>query len=94
MTQLEILIGSRFDPNQRFHNDRQRKVVQRMLDGGPGGLASALTNRMYVSLTKTSRETAKRDLAELERAGILKRNPGAGRSVIYALVFGEDDDCR
>jgi len=36
-------------------------------------------------MTKTSRESAKRDLIDLEKKGVLKRNPGKGRSISYAL---------
>ena len=58
-----------------------------MLDAGEGGFKGGITNRKYVSLARVTRETAKRDLAELERLGILKRNNGGGRSVSYALIF-------
>ncbi len=87
------LAASRFWLAPRTHglNERQRKVLQRMLDTGPEGLANCMTNRIYVSLTRVSRESAKRDLAELEHLGILKRNPGAGRSVSYALRLDAAD---
>jgi Fic family protein len=67
-------------------NDRQLKVVQRLLEAEPEGFEGGLTNRKYVSMTKTSRETAKRDLSDLEEKGILKRNTGKGRSVSYSLM--------
>ncbi len=66
-------------------NPRQLKVVNRLLEAMPNGFEGGMTNRKYVSLTKVSRETAKRDLAELERKKILKRNPGDGRSVSYSI---------
>jgi Fic family protein len=68
-------------------NERQRKVANRLLDAGPGNFEGGLTNRKYVSLTKVSRESAKRDIADLVEKGILKRNPGSGRSVNYDLVW-------
>jgi Fic family protein len=68
-------------------NDRQRKVVNRLLDAGQGGFEGGLTNRKYRGMTKTSRETAKRDIANLVGLGILKKNSGKGRSVSYDLVW-------
>ena len=68
-------------------NERQRKVVNRLLDAGPDGFEGGLTNRMYVGMTRVSRESAKRDIADLVVKGILVRNPGRGRSVSYRLVW-------
>lgn len=70
-------------------NQRQQKVINRLLDAGPGGFEGGLTNRKYVAMTHTSRETAKRDIAELVRKEILVRNPGGGRSVSYDLDWDE-----
>jgi Fic family protein len=64
---------------------RQRKVVNRMLDAGPGGFEGGLTNRKYVSITRTSRATAQREIAELLEKGVLVRRPGAGRSTSYDI---------
>lgn len=61
-------------------NARQRKVLNLMLDE-----VRAMTNREYVELCETSRESAKRDLAELVKFGILKTGDKRGRSVIYFL---------
>ena len=68
-------------------NARQRKVINRLLDAGPGGFEGGLTNRKYVGMTRISRETAKRDVADLVRKQMLRRNPGGGRSVSYDLVW-------
>ena len=51
----------------------------------PDGLTGGLTNRKYVSMTKTSPATAKRDLQDLERSGILIRGDARGRSTYYVL---------
>ena len=67
-------------------NERQRKVVNRLFEAGPGGFQGGLTNRKYRGITKTTRETAKRDMADLAAKGILKKNPGGGRSASYDLV--------
>jgi Fic family protein len=67
-------------------NPRQRKVLQRLIDAEPEGFKGGMTNKKYISLAKTSRETAKRDLSDLERKGLIQRNDGQGRSISYSLV--------
>ncbi len=69
-------------------NSRQIKVLKRLLDD-EDGLAGRITNRIYVALTRASRESAKRDLADLESRGLLRKNPGSGRSVSYMLVLND-----
>lgn len=68
-------------------NPRQKKVINRLLDAGPDGFEGGLTNRKYRGMTKTTRETAKRDLADMLMKSILVRNPGRGRSVSYRLAW-------
>jgi Fic family protein len=68
-------------------NERQQKVINRLLDAGPGGFLGGLTNRKYRGLTKATPTTAKRDIADLLTKGIIKQNPGGGRSVSYNLVW-------
>ena len=68
-------------------NERQRKVVNRLLDAGPGGFEGGLTTRKYRGMTKTPSTTAKRDMAGLLKKGIIKQNPGGGRSVSYNLIW-------
>ena len=67
-------------------NDRQRKVINRLFEAG-SDFEGSLTTRKYVGMTKTSRETAKRDIADLVAKGVLVRNPGGGRSVNYSLAW-------
>lgn len=71
-------------------NERQRKAIDRLFESGAGGFEGGLTNRKYVWMTRTSRETAKRDIADLVAKGILIRNPGGGRSVSYGLSWQHD----
>lgn len=61
-------------------NSRQRKILNLMLDE-----KCEMTNREYVDICKTSRESAKRDLAELVSFGVLKFGEKKGRSVNYRL---------
>jgi len=67
-------------------NERQLKVVNKILENGAAQFEGGMTNKKYVSITKTSPATAKRDLADLEKKGILKKNSSKGRSVSYRLV--------
>jgi len=75
---------SRFWATHAQHdvNERQRKVVKRMLDAGNGGFKGGMTAEKYGNLTGTSKATATRDLAELQRAGLLVTT-GQGRATRY-----------
>lgn len=64
-------------------NDRQRKVINRLLDGFDG----KLTSSKWAKLTKCSQDTALRDISDLLEHGILKRAAGGGRSMSYELVL-------
>lgn len=63
-------------------NDRQRKVVNRLLDGFEG----KLTSSKWARLARCSQDTAGRDLKDLVRRGILAKDPAGGRSTSYSLV--------
>ena len=63
-------------------NDRQRKVLNRLLDGFEG----RLTSSKYAKLAKCSSDTALRDIRDLLNRGVLLRNPGGGRSVSYRIA--------
>ncbi|MBI2092362.1 MAG: Fic family protein [Deltaproteobacteria bacterium] len=64
-------------------NERQRKVINLLLDTGPGGFMGGLTTRKYVSFAKTSRVTAYREITDLLEKGLIKQNDGKGRNVSY-----------
>jgi Fic family protein len=68
---------------------RQSKVLNRLLDAGPGGFEGGLTNRKYAGITHVSRATAQRELADLVQKGVLRPNPGGGRSTSYDLCWDE-----
>jgi len=44
-----------------------------------------LTTSQWAKLTKSSQDTAARDIARLVEHGILVRNPAGGRSTSYSL---------
>ena len=63
-------------------NERQRLVLNRLLDGFEGNL----TTSKWAKIAKCSSDTALRDIAELVERGTLVRNTAGGRSTSYALV--------
>jgi len=63
-------------------NERQRKVINRMLDDFQGHL----TTSKYAKLAKCSSDTALRDIRELLERGIIVKNPAGGRSTSYRLA--------
>lgn len=73
--------------------ERQRKVLNRLLDAGPealgGGFEGGLTTRKYMGMTKASRATAYRELADLVEKGILRPREAKGRSSAYDLIWPE-----
>ena len=65
-------------------NDRQHKVLNRLLDSGEK-FEGGMTTRKYAGMTKCSKVTASRDLADLEKKNILKKRQGGGRSTSYEI---------
>jgi len=63
-------------------NERQRQVLNRLLDGFEG----KLTTSKYAKLANCSPDTALRDILALVSEGILVRNAEGGRSTSYALA--------
>jgi Fic family protein len=62
-------------------NDRQRLVLNKLLDGFEG----KLTTTKYAKLTKSSQDTALRDIADMVEKGMLVRSSEGGRSTSYSL---------
>jgi Fic family protein len=62
-------------------NDRQRKILNMLLDGFHGKLQTA----KYAKIVKCSNDTALRDLTDLVAKGILRRDESGGRSTSYLL---------
>jgi Fic family protein len=63
-------------------NERQRLVINRLLDGFEG----KLTSSKYAKLTKCSQDTAHRDIQALVERHVLNQNPARGRSTSYSLA--------
>lgn len=65
-------------------NERQMKAVLKMFENGISGFEGGMTVIKYVSITKTSRASATRDLQDLTQKNILVPK-GEGRSRSYDL---------
>lgn len=63
-------------------SDRQVKALNKVLDE----FDKPVTNRKWAALTKTSSDTALRDLRALLEAGVLVRTDAGGRSAAYWLA--------
>lgn len=62
-------------------NERQVKLVNRMLDGFDG----KLTSSKWASIAKCSPDTALRDISDLLGRGVLRKSEAGGRSTSYEL---------
>lgn len=62
-------------------NDRQRRMLNRLLDAFEG----KLTSSKWAKMAKCSQDTATRDIDDLVKKGILKRGPAGGRSTSYEI---------
>lgn len=65
-------------------NERQNKILSRLLEAGDGGFLGGMTADKYSKITGTSKATATRDLAELLRHGLLMVE-GVGKATRYAV---------
>jgi len=63
-------------------NERQVKLLNRLLDGFEG----KLTSSKWAAIARCSPDTALRDITQLLDLGVLKKSPGGGRSTGYELA--------
>lgn len=84
-----VLLKTQFwrQHHQTLLNERQNKVMNRLLDASPTGFTGGLNARKYMGLTKASKATATRDLTDLLEKGLLRKCPGAGRSTRYEIAW-------
>lgn len=71
-------------------NDRQRLMLNRLLNGFEG----KLTSSKWALIAKTSQDTASRDIDDLLKRRILVKDPGGGRSTSYSLIITNADALR
>ncbi|MBN2684362.1 MAG: Fic family protein [Pontiellaceae bacterium] len=65
-------------------NERQLKVLRRMLSEGPSGFVGGMTAKKYMAITKATKPTATRDLQDLVTKEVLI-SLGGGRSTHYQV---------
>lgn len=63
-------------------NERQRQMLNKLLEG----FAGKLTSTKWAGITKSSHDTALRDIHSLLEQGILTKDAAGGRSTSYSLV--------
>ncbi len=63
-------------------NDRQVKLLNRLLDGFEG----KLTSSKWAAIAKCSQDTALRDINDLVTRGVLRKTDAGGRSTSYELT--------
>ena len=63
-------------------NERQRSMIDRLLNHFEG----KLTSSKWATLEKCSQDTALRDIEDLIRTGVLKKDSSGGRSTSYSLA--------
>lgn len=75
---------------QQFQTDNfsaeQRKVLNRLLDGGERGFEGGISAAQYQKVAKVSKATATRHLSDLLNKGCLQKLPGGGRSTRYQIA--------
>lgn len=63
-------------------NDRQRKLLNKLMDGFDG----KLTSSKWAKIAKCSKDSAVRDINDLIGKGILQKEAAGGRSTNYELI--------
>lgn len=87
-----ILVKTEFWDKHRTTvlNERQIKILNRLLDVGYGNFEGGINTRKYASLAKVSKPTASRELKDLvEKMCLIQKEGTSGRSVAYEISSGE-----
>jgi Fic family protein len=75
-------------------NERQDKVIARMFREGIGGFKGGLSAENYISIARTSRATATRDLQDLVSKGALAKTGELKHTRYFLRLPGFDGDGR
>ncbi len=79
----KVIYKSKFWDNvkEKNLNERQRKMINKLLDGSEG----KLTSSKWAKICKCSQDTALRDIQDMLSKDILAKETGGGRSTHYHL---------
>jgi Fic family protein len=75
-----------FDSYNELLNERQKKAVNKIFSEGPDGFKGGMNVSKYISITRTSKATATRDLQSLVEMKLFNLI-GGGRSTRYELIY-------
>ncbi|MHA4894678.1 Fic family protein [Pedobacter sp. PWIIR3] len=84
MVQFTVAKARFFDSFKSQLNGRQLKAINKMMGKGMQAFEGGMTAKKYMSINKTSKATATRDLQQLLEMGVFVIE-GAGRSISYQL---------
>jgi len=97
LEEIEIVIQkTKFWDHTREYplNERQIKVLNKILDKGIEHFEGGLSTKKYASMTNISNPTAKRDISQLVEYGLLHHVEGsAGRNTRYAVSIEKNHTC-
>ena len=71
-------------------NERQHKVLRRMLREGPEDFKGGMSAQKYSKITYCSKATATRDLTDLLKIGAILKLEGGGRNTRYIVRIGDN----
>ena len=74
---------------QTVLNERQIKVLARMLEGLGEAFPEGINSRIYQSIAGVSKAQANRDLMDLVSKGCLIKGPGEGKRTRYLLMLNQ-----
>lgn len=67
-------------------NTRQQKMINKLFDGFEGKLFTS----KWAKMCKCSKDTALRDIQDLQQKGMLQKEVGGGRNTSYALILSNE----
>ena len=77
-----------FDIYKNQINERQEKVIRKILDSGLDGYIGGMTAKKYMQITQVSKSTATREMQQLRDLNIFQ-TIGQGRSTSYVINLND-----
>lgn len=92
LNQIERIIQKSrfwFKHRERSLSQEQKKVLNRLLDGGENGFELGINASQYQKVAKVSKATATRHLTDLLEKGLIQKTEKGGRSTRYVIHYPE-----